>query len=352
MLLLFIYISMALGFSFLCSIAEAVLLSVTTGYIAMLEQEERPSGALLRELKEDINQPLAAILTLNTIAHTMGAAGAGAQAALVFGNTYMGIISAVLTLLILVFSEIIPKTLGAQYWQSLAPFIGYCLRFLIYLLYPFVKLSAYLTGSLTAGAGLTGFNRDEFAAMAELSGQDGSLVKQEARILKSLLTMHGVRVQDAMTPRAVIFSLPETMTVQEYYEQHRDQGFSRIPVYAEGEQNNITSYVLLKDLLLAQARGEGGEPVGAYKRDLQYANDKKPLLQAFDLMVQQQLQMLIVVDEYGGVLGLLTLEDVLETVLGLEIIDEGDKSMDMQELARQAWRKRAGEKGLDVTGLP
>ena len=352
MLLLFIYISIALGFSFLCSIAEAVLLSVTTGYVAMLEREGRPAGAVLRGLKEDINHPLAAILTLNTIAHTMGAAGAGAQAALVFGSGYMGIISAALTLLILVFSEIIPKTLGAQYWQSLAPATAYALRFLIYLLYPFVVLSARLAGSLSHGTGLKGFNRDEFAAMAELSGEDGSLARQEARILKSLLTMHNVRVQDAMTPRAVIFSIPETMTVQAFYDRHRDTGFSRIPVYAEEEQNNITSFVLLKDLLLAQARGEVDEPVGDYKRDLQYANDQKPLLQAFDLMVQQQLQMLIVVDEYGGVRGLLTLEDVLETVLGLEIIDEGDQSMDMQESARQAWRKRAGEKGLDVTGLP
>ena len=179
MILLVVYVGIALGFSFLCSIAEAVLLSVTVGYLAVMEQENKPSAAKLRVLKEDINKPLAAILTLNTIAHTVGAAGAGAQAMEVFGNASLGIVSAVLTLLILVFSEIIPKTIGAHYWQSLAPVTAYTVSFLIWILYPFVKLSELLTRSLTHGPGLKGFNRDEFAAMAQLSWEEGLLEKEK-----------------------------------------------------------------------------------------------------------------------------------------------------------------------------
>lgn len=172
MLLLFLYVMIALGFSFLCSIAEAVLLSVTTPYITLLQQQGNKAGELLGQLKADINSPLAAILTLNTVAHTIGAAGAGAQAASVFGSAYVGVASAVLTLLILVFSEIIPKTLGAHYWKQLAPLTAYALLGLVRLLYPFVKLSEVLTRGLTHGPGLTGFNREELSAMAELSASE------------------------------------------------------------------------------------------------------------------------------------------------------------------------------------
>lgn len=347
MLLLIIYVLIALGFSFLCSIAEAVLLSVTVGYIAVMERENKPSGVLWRNLKEDINKPLAAILTLNTIAHTVGAAGAGAQAMVVFGNASLGIVSAVLTLLILVISEIIPKTLGAHYWQSLAPVTAYCVRALVWVLYPFVKLSEYLTRSIAHGPGLRGFNRDEFAAMAELSWQDGLLARQESKILMNLLSLHKVKVEDVMTPQSVMFSIPEVMTAGEYCEQHEAERFSRIPVYADGPEN-ITGFVLLNDLLLAQARGETDQQVLCHKRELPAVLDTIALSKAFDQLLQQRAIILLVVDEYGGVQGLLTLEDVLETILGLEIIDEGDKSKDMQELARRFWRRRVKTKGLKL----
>jgi magnesium and cobalt exporter, CNNM family len=347
MLLLIIYVLIALGFSFLCSIAEAVLLSVTVGYIAVMERENKPSGVLLRNLKEDINKPLAAILTLNTIAHTVGAAGAGAQATVVFGNAYLGIVSAVLTLLILVISEIIPKTLGAHYWQSLAPTTAYCVRALVWLLYPFVKLSEYLTRSIVQGPGLRGFNRDEFTAMAELSWQDGLLARQESKILMNLLSLHEVKVEDVMTPQSVMFSIPEVMTAGEYCEQHKSERFSRIPVYAD-KPEKITGFVLLNDLLLAQARGETDQQVSCYKRELPAVLSAIALSKAFDQLLQQRAIILLVVDEYGGVQGLLTLEDVLETILGLEIVDEGDKSKDMQELARRFWRRRVKAKGLKI----
>lgn len=340
------YVLIALGFSFLCSIAEAVLLSVTVGYIAVLEKERKPSGKLLRAMKEDINKPLAAILTLNTIAHTVGAAGAGAQAAAVFGSAYLGIASAILTLLILIFSEIIPKTLGAHYWQKLAPATAYCLRGLVWLLFPFVRMSDYFTRSMTHGPTLKGFNREEFAAMAELSWREGHLAHQESTILKNLLTLHEAKVEDVMTPRSVVFAIPDTMTIGEFCEQFKSRRFSRIPVY-QGEVDHIVGFVLRADLLEAQAAGESGRTVGSLLRELTVIVDAFSLADAFDELLRQRNLMLLVVDEYGGVKGILTLEDVLETILGLEIVDENDRSADMQELARRLWRKRVLDKGMD-----
>lgn len=267
MTLLIIYIAIALIFSFLCSIAEAVLLSVTTPYIALQEKAGHHSAGILKALKEDINRPLAAILTLNTIAHTIGAAGAGAQAAFVFGNNYVGIISAVLTLLILIFSEIIPKTLGATYWTRLAPATAYGLKYLTLLLHPFVLLSAKITRNITQEQTLTGFSRDEFVVMAELSEKAGQLAQQESKILKNLLRLRNTTIKDVMTPRSVVFCLPETLKVEEFFHKHDRSRFSRIPVYL-GEPEHVTGFVLKDDVLLAQARGNTDNPLSYYRRDL------------------------------------------------------------------------------------
>ena len=241
MTLLIVYIAVALLFSFLCSIAEAVLLSVTTPYIALQEKRHPRTGNILRELKQDINRPLAAILTLNTIAHTVGAAGAGAQAAAVFGNAWVGLVSAILTLLILVFSEIIPKTLGAHYWKALAPATAHGLRYLVLALYPFVLLSVRLTGKLTDETTLTGFSREEFLVMADLSAREGRLAPQESRILKNLLLLRRNPVRDAMTPRTVVFSLPSSMRVQSWFQRYHKSRFSRIPIYAK-DRDPVTGF--------------------------------------------------------------------------------------------------------------
>ncbi len=347
MLLLFLYVMIALGFSFLCSIAEAVLLSVTTPYITLLQQQGNKAGELLGQLKADINSPLAAILTLNTVAHTIGAAGAGAQAASVFGSAYVGVASAVLTLLILVFSEIIPKTLGAHYWKQLAPLTAYVLLGLVRLLYPFVKLSEVLTRGLTHGPGLTGFNREELSAMAELSASEGQLARQEMHILKNLLRLRDTRVTDAMTPRTVIFSLADDLTVEEFFWKHEDQRFSRIPLYTS-RQGELNGFVLRSDLLLAQARGNTGSKLATYRRAMPALPATTSLSRAFDEFLSQRAHIMMIVNEYGSVMGILTLEDILETLIGLEIIDEGDATTDMQQHARRLWRKRARDMGIKV----
>lgn len=340
LVLLLIYISVALGFSFLCSIAEAVILSVSSAYISLLEREGKPTGKLLRELSADINKPLSAILTLNTIAHTMGAAGAGAQAAVVFGDAYLGLISAVLTFLILVFSEIIPKTLGATYWRQLAPITARFLKYLILVLYPFVKMSEKLTSKFKEDSPLRGLSRGEMLAMAEISAQEGQLAAHEMTFIESLLNLHSLTIKDAMTHRTVVFSLPEHMTVETYFHKHDRNEFSRIPIYEKGEPEKVTGFVMKSDLLLAQARGNGLKTLAEYKKSMVVMLSNMPLSEAFNKFLNNRANMLLVVDEYGGLEGILTLEDLLETLLGVDIIDENDRTVSMKKLAKSLGRRK------------
>lgn len=349
MILLISYVLIALGFSFLCSVAEAVLLSVNSAHIALLEKQKKHSGALLRELKDDVNKPLAAILTLNTIAHTIGAAGAGAQAAVVFGSGSVGVASAVLTLLILIFSEIIPKTLGAHYWRQLSPLTAYVLKYLIICLYPFVKLSEKITGSLTEVPTLSGFSREEFVAIADVSYKEGQIAQQESQILSNILRFTDTPVSSVMTPRTVIFSLPDTVTVEEFFHKYEQRPFSRILIYKD-EPEKITGFVLRSDLLLAQARGNGASILSNYRRDIAATLETMSLSHVFNELLRSRTQMMLVVDEYGGVEGLIALEDVMETLIGLEIVDEKDETVDMQKEARRLWKRRAQKMGINIDG--
>lgn len=350
MTLLIAYVLLALVVSFLCSIAEAVLLSVTSVHIAVLEDQGLSSGKVLRALKKDINKPLAAILTLNTVAHTVGAAGAGAQAAVVFGNAYLGVASAVLTLLILIFSEIIPKTLGAQHWKVLAPAVGKSLKVLIWVLMPFIKLTEMMTRGMKEGPMLSGFSRREFAAMAELSAEEGQLAQQESNILQNLLKLRKTRVKDVMTPRMVMFSLPESTTVAAYYDAHKDSGFSRIPIYSD-DPDQVVGFVLRQELLRAHAAGESSSLLKEYMREIPVLPEMMVLTRAFNEIVRSSTHIALVVDEYGSPEGILTLEDILETLLGFEIMDEGDEAADMQAYARQLWERRAAKIGIDLQRL-
>lgn len=340
MILLIVFVTITVLFSFLCSISEAVLLSVTTAHISVLEQEEKSSGPLLRELKNDINKPLAAILTLNTIAHTAGAVGAGAQASIVFGSAWVGLFSAILTLLILIFSEIIPKTLGATYWRALAGITAHSVKYLIRVLYPFVVMSEFLTSGLSRDKKIEGFSREEFAAMAELGEQEGQLEERESRILKNMFLLHDMLVTDVMTPRPVVFSLPESVTVTEYFDQHYDSRYSRIPIYAE-DAELFTGFVLKDDLLLAQARNNTDKTLETYRRELSTLSDTTTISDAFEQVLHKRIHIMVIVDEYGGMEGIITMEDILETLLGLEIMDESDKTADMQKYAKRMWKKRA-----------
>ncbi len=347
MIALLVYLFIALGFSFLCSVAEAVLLSVSTAYVRLLEQEKPKVAALLQQQKKDVDVPLAAILSLNTIAHTVGAAGVGAQAAAVFGNHILGVASAILTLLILVFSEIIPKTLGSFYWRQLAPSLALFLKYLVRVLYPLVWLSKWITRGIAHKPTTQGFSRAEFAAMAELGQEEGELAPQEAQILNNLFKLSDLRVEDVLTPSPVMFRLPEDSTVDVYFNKYKDSRFSRIPL-CSANPDEIKGFALRSDLLLAKARGNADNPLQNYRRDLQGVLDKLSLLACFELFVAQNAQMFYVVDEYGSLKGLITQEDIFETLMGMEIIDESDRAHDMRQFARQQWRKRAKAMGLEI----
>jgi len=345
MYLLLFYLSLAIGVSFLCSILEATLLSVSHSYIAIMERKGSYTGKLLRKYKEDIDRPLSAILSLNTIAHTVGAAGVGAQAQVVFGNAYVAITSAVLTFLILVLSEIIPKTLGATYWRKLAPFAARTLRILMVLLYPLVVMLQAITRWLSNEENIPSFSREEFGALADLGVEEGVFEEEESRIFKNLIRFNSLRVKDIMTPRTVVVGFDENLKVGDVSDNVEQLHFSRLPVYGK-ERDVVTGYVLKNDLLLMMARTETETKLKELKRDILIVPEMMPLQDFFEQLMKKQEHIAIVVDEYGGFAGVVTMEDLVETLLGMEIIDEVDNIEDMQKMARKKWMERAKRLGI------
>ena len=349
MTLLIFYVLLALGVSFMCSVLEAVLLSVTPSYVAVVEKDNAKLGKQLRAYKDDIDRPLAAILSLNTIAHTIGAAGAGAQAAIVFKDTSIAVFSAVLTLLILVLSEIIPKTLGALYWRQMVPMVVRLLHVLILILWPLVKLSQWLTKWLSAGHTQEALSREEFHALTEIGEEAGVFEGNESKLLRSILRFSSLRVKDIMTPRIVLFALQQDRTVQDIMDQHPHIKFSRIPVFEE-RVDDTQGYILKDDLLTKAAQDEHNTTLEALKRPFIMVPETLSLPDVFDQLTEKSEYIAIVVDEFGGVSGLVTVEDVVETILDLEIVDEADANADMQALARKQWEKRAKRLGLVLPG--
>ena len=347
MTLLIIYVLIAIGVSFLCSILEAVLLSITPAFIASKEKEAPETAAKLQELKKDIDRPLAAILSLNTVAHTIGAAGAGAQAAYVFGDAFLTAFSIILTLLVLVFSEIIPKTIGATYWKGLSGFVAAAMPWLIYSTWPLVKLSQGIT-YLMGGAKGHGVSREELAAMAEVGARTGVVEEGESRIVRNLLAFSSLTARDVMTPRTVVFALQRDVTVDDVMEKHGgDMRFSRIPLFAE-RIDNIEGFVLKDDILLRAARDEHHVRLRDISRKLIVVEEGVSLRPLFERLVAEGEHIALVTDDYGGTAGIVTMEDVVETLLGLEIVDEADHTADLQAYARSKWEERARRLGIDL----
>lgn len=339
MALLFFYVFIALFFSFLCSLMEAVFLSIPPSYVVLVNKKNKKEGRLLRRLKTDLDKSLSAILSLNTIAHTVGAAGAGAQATAVFGNKYVGVISAVLTLLILIVSEIIPKSLGASYWRQLAGPVSVGLHYLIILMYPFVWMAQFITMLISTKQKDDPFCKEEFTAMAELGVASGKLQNREARILRSLFRFDSLRVKDIMTPRTVVFALKEDMKIHEVVEQYPDMIFSRIPLFRDNI-DKITGYVMKDEILEASARDEHDKTLLELKRDIYPVYEAMPLSGLYDELINKREHLCLVSDQYGGTSGIVTLEDMVETLLGMEIIDELDENKDMRALAKTKWKER------------
>ena len=352
MTLLITYLLIALFVSFLCSILEAVLLSSTPSYIETLSKKDNEGNEngikLLKELKANIDKPISSILTLNTFAHTMGAAGVGAQAQILFGTEWQALIAFILTLLILYTSEIIPKTLGTLYWRQLSGMVAYFVRGIILLLYPLIWISEKLTKLLVRGKEPQAFSRREFAALASIGEESGQIDPLESRIIRNLLAFGAIKVEDIMTPRSVMLAFEENKTVAELLVDRPKLTFSRLPIY-DGDLDNITGFVLKTDMLLAKVNHAMHKPLTQFKRDITFVFSKMKLFDLLELMLKNRIHIAITVGEYGEVKGLVTLEDVFETLLGLEIVDEIDRVEDMQALARQMMDRRVERLGMKLS---
>ncbi len=339
MLLLFVYLILALLVSFLCSIMEAVLLSTPHSYL-ITKQES--GGAWVRKfisLKSNIDKPISAILTLNTIAHTVGAAGVGAQAVKIYGEAWFGVISAILTFLILVFSEIIPKVIGARFWRELARFTVHTIQVMIFITYPFVLLSAGITKVFSRRQNEQSTSREEISALTSIGTDEGIFNEKENKIIQNILRLRSVRVAEIMTPRVVLATADENLLLRDFLNNKNYLKFSRIPVYS-GNMENITGYVIRQNVFEKLAEDQHDLRLKDIKRDIVILPRAQALSDAWEKLLEKKEHIALVVDEYGGTDGIVTMEDIIETMLGLEIIDEKDTIPDMQKYARERWKNR------------
>ncbi|MFA5574942.1 MAG: hemolysin family protein [Brumimicrobium sp.] len=339
MALLLVYLLSALIVSFVCSLAEATLLSTPISYLkSRIEQGDKGANQLYKH-KEDVDRALSAILTLNTVSHTVGAAGVGAQAVIVFGEAYFGLVSAILTILILVITEIIPKTLGAIYSKSLVGITAKIINAMIFVAYPLVMASTALTKFLSRNKSEYTTSREEVSALANLGTEEGLFADKENKIIQNLIKLKSVKVSDVMTPRVVVVSADEEMSLQEFLENKEFLHFSRIPVYQTNKEN-ITGYVFRSLVFEKLAEDQFGLKLKDIKRDILTFYESTTLFSAWDKMLSEREHISVVIDEYGGIGGITTLEDIIESLLGFEIIDEKDKVDDMQQFAMERWKER------------
>jgi CBS domain containing-hemolysin-like protein len=339
MTLLLAYATLAIGVSFLCSLLEASLLSLPQSHVEALVERRSAVGRQLQRMKANIDRPLAAILTLNTIAHTVGAAGVGAQAAVVFGDTAVGIASALMTLAILVLSEIIPKTLGVVHAKRLAGVTVVTTRAMIYLCLPLIVGLERLNRLIGYQRHQERINRSEILATIRLGREGGSLGPREYRVVSNLLALTQVKVADVLTPRTVVFSLPQEITAQQANAEHRPLRFARIPIY-DGAVENIVGYVPRFEIYQALAGGRGETPLKELSKPMCVVPELASLADTLETMLQGGHHIALVVDEHGGMEGVVALEDLLETLLGEEIVDETDVAVDMRAVARQRRKRR------------
>ncbi len=341
MTLLIVYLAIAIGVSFICSILEAVLLSITPSFVARTQAERPRLGAKLLRVKERLDESLSSILILNTFAHTMGATGVGSQALQVFGKEWETLIAVLLTLAILYFSEIIPKTLGATFWQQLALPAGYLISWLVKLVYPLVWLSTRLT-RLFSHNRENEITREEIIALASLGHKEGTLFSQENEYLSNLLRMREIRTEQILTPRSVVHMLEQNLTISEALENPLSQQFTRMPVYGENF-DDIKGKVIRADLYEAERDGHGAAPISQFMKPILRVSEKLPAQQLLDMFIKHHLHMFVVEDEFGQTAGVVTLEDAIETLIGQEILDERDTVEDMQALAKSKYRDRLRE---------
>lgn len=339
MAVLLLYLFLALVVSFLCSIMESVLLSMPQSFLMVKQQEGHKWAHSYSRLKANVDKPLSAILSLNTIAHTIGAAGVGAQAVKVFGDEYFGLVSIVLTILILVLTEIIPKVIGAQYWRNLAKPSYYILQTMMIIVYPLVIGSAFITKLISKNKQEQTTSREEIAALASIGTNEGLFSDKENKIIQNILRLKNIKVTEIMTPRVVLSMAEENTQVNDFLTNKNYLKFSRIPIYS-GNDENITGYVFRQEIFEKLAEDKHKLPLKEIKREITVVPNSMVLFSLWEVLLEKKEHIALIVDEYGGVEGIVTMEDIIETLLGLEIMDEKDTVIDMQKFARERWKRR------------
>lgn len=345
MFLLLLYLFLALSISFLCSILEAVLLSTPHSYLLVQEQEGNKWAKDFVRYKNDIDKPLSAILSLNTVAHTIGAAGVGAQAIIVFGKAYFGIVSAVLTLLILVITEIIPKTLGAKYWRSFSKSAAITMNAMIFITYPLVLMSSVITRWISSNKEEKSTSREEISAITSIGAEEGLFSDKEHTIIQNILKLKNVKSKTIMTPRTVVALADETIFLTDFLKNKKYLNFSRIPIYKDKEEN-ITGYVLRQEVFEKLAEDQHKLQLKDMKRKIVVVPNSIELFTCWEKLLSEKEHIATIVDEYGGLDGIVTMEDIIETLLGLEITDEKDTVTDMQKLAKERWKNKQAKYNL------
>ncbi|MCF8267534.1 MAG: CNNM domain-containing protein, partial [Ignavibacteriales bacterium] len=330
MIALIAYLFLALFVSFLCSIMESVLLSTPQSFLIVNQDKGHSWAKSFIELKINIDKPLSAILTLNTIAHTIGAAGVGAQAVKVFGEASFGIVSAILTILILVLTEIIPKTIGARYWRQLSAFSYFTIKTMIIITYPLVVISAYISNFISNNKNEQTISREEIAALASIGAGEGLFSEKENKIIQNILKLKNIKVTEILTPRVVVTVVDENMSLSEFLINKEYLKFSRIPIYSENDEN-ITGYVFRQQVFENLAEGRHKLKLKDIKREILVFPNSVVLFSLWEELLEKKEHIALIVDEHGGFDGIVTIEDVIETLLGLEIVDEKDTVADMQK---------------------
>ena len=340
--LLLLFFVLSVGVSFICSILESVLLSVNMSYVAVLEKERPIVGKLLRLHKENINKSIASILILNTIANTLGAAAVGAQAAHIFGNDAVVYVSVILTFAILFLSEIIPKTIGAIHWKALAPAAAHIIRLFIWITYPIILTTLFVTNKISSGReDANSLTKEELLESMLLSEDEGVIDEKESDVIENILNLDNIKVGEILTPRSVVFAIDESMTIKEVIEtQLSIFKFSRIPIYRDTIED-VTGLVLTKKIF-KQALTDDSVTMGSIKKEIFSINENVPVSKALDLLINKKDHMFLVMDNYDQTEGIVTLEDCVETILGVEIMDESDTTEDMRELAK--WKMKQKRK--------
>lgn len=324
--------------SFTCSLLEAVILSTTHAYIAVELKKGRRFAKVLEHLKDNINRPLSAILTINTLANTAGGAAVGAQVQKLYGDKNLAIFSAIMTVIILVGGEFIPKVLGSSYWKVLAPACAYLMRALVFLVYPFVWLAEHLAKALGRNDDAL-VSREEVIVTAEMGADEGSIRPKESAVIKNLLMLDNMKVSDIMTPRAVMYAFETQSTVGDIMIKHKPIRFSRVPVFHD-DLDHILGVVHRYKILEAASHDHDNITVDSIMTPIHSIPENISVAAALDQFIKRHEHIFVVIDDYGSTTGIVSLEDAIETLLGVEIVDEFDSVADLRQLALEQWRER------------